>query len=131
LSRFSNKTIVVPRQAQDKHRESTQKRDRFSSGCDLEDQPVATIGQILLSELGLWGGTDSASSGVATMAEALLRSQKDGKLGPIKMRLVQCTLDTRAQAAYDKLDKVPPPPLPDSAPGEQPSDKTINCLLSR
>ena len=92
---------------------------------------MATIGQILLSELGLWGGTDSASSGVATMAEALLRSQKDGKLGPIKMRLVQCTLDTRAQAAYDKLDKVPPPPLPDSAPGEQPPDKTINCLLAR
>ena len=35
------------------------------SGCDLVDQPVARIGQILLSELGLWGGTDSASFGVA------------------------------------------------------------------
>ena len=79
---------------------------------------MASIGQILLSELGLWGGTDSASDGLTTMAQALLRSQWDGKLGPIKLRLVQCTLDEQAKDAFDQLEQVPPPPAPDSSPGE-------------
>ena len=52
------------------------------------------------------------------MAQALLRSQKEGKLGAIKLRLVQCTLDEQAAEALDQLDQVPPPPLPDSSPGE-------------
>lgn len=86
--------------------------------CDLENAAVATIGQLLLSELGLWGGTDSASDGLTTMAQALLRSQRDGKLGPIKLRLVQCTLDEKASEAFDELEQVPPPPLADSSPGE-------------
>lgn len=79
---------------------------------------MATIGQILLSELGLWGGTDSASEGLTTMAQALLRSQREGKLGPIKLRLVQCTLDEEATDALNQLEQVPAPPAPDSSPGE-------------
>lgn len=79
---------------------------------------MATIGNILLSELGLWGGTDSASEGLTTMAQSLLRSQQEGKLGPIKLRLVQCTLDEAARTAFDKLEQVPPPPVPPSSPGE-------------
>eukprot|EP01043_Picozoa_sp_COSAG02_P087579 COSAG02_NODE_24832_length_676_cov_1.088388_1_plen_114_part_10 len=52
------------------------------------------------------------------MAQGLLRSQREGKLGPIKLRLVQCTLDEEATNAFSQLEQVPPPPLPDSSPGE-------------
>ena len=41
---------------------------------------------------------------LGAMAEALLRSQKDRKLGPIKMRLVQCTLG----APHDPGEGAPP-----------------------
>ena len=52
------------------------------------------------------------------MCETLLRSQQSGRIGPIKMRLIQCTLDERAQDAYQQLEIVPRPAGP--GPGEGP-----------
>ena len=89
------------------------------SGCDLESSAVSALGRLRLCELGLWGGTDSAADGVAAMADGLLRQQQSGSLGPIKLRLVQCTLNATAEAAIEQLELVPPPPPPPSAPGEE------------
>jgi hypothetical protein len=44
LSNLYIKTIILPRHAQDKHRESTQERRRFVQGCALRGNTVQGCG---------------------------------------------------------------------------------------
>jgi hypothetical protein len=102
-----------------------QRRDKLGglkldiSGCLLSDDALEAIGRLSLCELGIWGvvGPDAVSTmGWALLAEGLCASQREGRIGPLKLRLVHCHLQPAARTALSDIDTVAPPPPPKSEP---------------
>jgi len=106
------KTIIFPRQARDKHRESTQKRRRSLQ----EAKTVAVHGPITQGELlmglgiearlsqlvGAAGINISSQNATHTRARSFLR-KADAKLYQAKLRMTRCQDKLRTARCQDKL----------------------------